>query len=243
MTFRRNLLGLVGATVLAASLSLPIGASFAAPVERGIAPATVAVASPLSPDVIDQLNAKFDELGVDPAKREGLFAKIANGEPLDSSTGVAPIESTTYREGITDYTRDVFEDGSVSLTSVEHPTVPTSSTDVATRGVGGCTYSLSAGVASWSNCKVEKDNGILEMWYHAGYWRASGGSYGTSITNTWDWDLVAVGATCTKDYLGNPTSTKSRMRANCSVLGGLGTGNPYLDLDITSSNVAVSANW
>jgi len=27
---------------------------------------------------------------------------------------------------------------------------------------------------------------------------------GTSITNTWDWDIQAAGAACSKDYLGNP---------------------------------------
>ena len=200
-----------------------------------------AVAAPSS-EAIAELQANLDELGVDASVREALIEKFSAGDLFDSQTGAAPLTTESYREGVTNYSRSIYADGSVSLTSVEQPELTDTSGAVA-RGVSGCAYSLNTGVTSWSNCKVEKKNGLLTMWYKAGYWRSSNGRFGTAIANTWDWDVNSVGANCQQNYLANPTSTKSRMRAACDVAAGYGGGAPYLDLDITASNVAVNANW
>lgn len=80
------------------------------------------------------------------------------------------------------------------------------------------------------------------MWYHANYWQSAYGA-GTSIANTWDWDIQAAGGACELNYLGNPTSVKSRMRAYCVVIAGIGSSYPYLDLDVTKTSKTVNANW
>lgn len=206
----------------------------------GAAPALASDAQgPIPPDVLQRLNSSFDELGVAREAREGLLDAYARGETWGSSSGAEPVRTESYRVGDSEYRREVFADGSVSLTSME---MPLEETRTSTRGLSGCSYLLSAGVATWSNCKVEKNNGLLTMWFRAGYWRGAG-TFGTKITNTWDWDLESAGASCTKDYLGNPTGQKSRMRATCTVVGGLGTGTPFLDLDVTANSAAVNANW
>ncbi|MCB1280199.1 MAG: hypothetical protein KDB18_01595 [Salinibacterium sp.] len=210
----------------------------------GVATPSYADSGQISPDVLAFINTNFDELGVAQEVRAGLLKKYAAGESFDNASGAQPVSVESYRVDITDYTREVFADGSVTLTSLERPTTPTkSSKGLTPYGIVGCSYKLSGGVATWSNCKIEKNNIILTMWYHAGYWRYSGGGYGTSITNTWDWDIQTAGGACAFNYLGNPTSTKSRLRAYCTVVLGIGSSYPYLDLDITSSTVAVNANW
>lgn len=96
-------------------------------------------------DILAELNAKFDELGVDPTKREGLLEKYADGEAFDSSSGIDPVSTDDYRMGITDYVREVFPDGSVSLTSIERPARPEKPGEVTTYGLSGCnTYSVAA---------------------------------------------------------------------------------------------------
>jgi len=193
-------------------------------------------------DVLASLNAGFDELSVAPEVREGLLEAYAKGKAWDNSSGSEPVTTKNYRVGITEFTRKVYADGSVSLTSVEVPLQATTGRIGKRSAPGGCTYGLNAGIATWSNCKVEKNNGVLTMWYRAGYWRGPG-VYGTSITNTWDWDIQAAGVACSKDYLGNPTSQKSRLRAYCTLLAGIGSAYPYLDLDVTATTASVNANW
>ncbi|QNE35860.1 hypothetical protein [Leifsonia shinshuensis] len=209
----------------------------------GIAiPAQAEEAPPIAPNTLAQLNAGFEELGVAVDARPALLEAYAQGKTWDNSSGAAPVTDDTYRVGITDYTRKVYSDGSVTLTSIERPTTPSAGGGIQPMGLSGCKYLLSAGVATWSNCKVEKNNGILTEWYHAGYWQGPSGA-GVSLTNTWDWDIQAAGGACSKDYLGTPTSTKARIRAYCTVISGIGSSYPYLDLDVTKSTAAVNANW
>lgn len=208
----------------------------------GLAVPANAEEAPIPPDVLAELNENFDELGVAPEARDGLLERYANGETWDNSSGVEPVTTETYRIGVTDYSREVYADGSVSLTSVEMPLAPTTSGEIAALGISECSYSLSAGVAIWSNCKIEKNNGVLTMWFRAGLWRGPG-TFGTSVTNDWDWDIQAAGGACSKEYLGNPTGTKSRLRAFCTVVTGIGSAYPYVDLDVGAMDAAVNANW
>ena len=216
----------IAAVLLAASGSLPASASDA---------------SEIDPETLSDLTSNLTQLGVDPDMIDGLLAKYADGEAWDNSSGIAPVSVSEYRQGITDYERSVFPDGSVSITSVEHPTED--GTTVSTRSaISGCTYLLSTGVASYSNCKIEKNNGVLTMMFHANYYQYSGGA-GASLANTWDWDIQAAGGACQKDYLGAPSSTKVRLRAYCTIVSGIGSSYPYLDLDVTSGSANVNANW
>lgn len=205
-------------------------------------PAQAEEAPPINPNTLSQLRANFNQLGVDPSKQEGLLVKYEAGDVFDNSSGVTPVSVTDYRVGITNYERSVYADGSVSLTSVEHPTTPTASGGISPMGLSGCTYMLSAGVATFSNCKVEKNNGVLTMMYHASYWQAASGA-GVSLANAWDWNIQAAGGACSKDSLGTPTSTKARLRAYCTVVTGIGSSYPYLDLDVTKTSANVNANW
>jgi hypothetical protein len=205
-------------------------------------PAFAVEGTDIAPDTLAQLNENFDSLQVASSARAGLLEKYADGQAFDSSSGEAPVTTESYRVGITDYVREVFQDGSVSLTSVEHPTTPTSPGQVGTLGLSGCRYQLSAGVATYSNCKVYKNNVVLTEMFHANYYQASGGA-GVSLTNTWDWDIQAAGEACQKDSLGTPTSTKARLRAYCTITSGIGSSYPYLDLDVTKTSAKVNANW
>lgn len=205
-------------------------------------PAQAEEAPPIAPDTLAQLNANFDLLGVASSARTGLLQKYAQGQGWDNSSGAAPVTVDTYRIGITDYTRDVYPDGSVSLASVEHPTTPTTSGGITPMSLTGCVYSYGTGVATWSNCQVYKNNGVLTEMFHADYWQYAGGS-GVALTNTWDWDIQAAGGSCAMNYLGVPTAGKARLRAFCTVITGIGSSYPYLDLNVTQSSAVVHANW
>lgn len=220
------------------------GAAAALILGATVIPAHAEATPPIDPNTLAQLTANFDLLGVDPAKQEGLLEKYADGESFDNaeSSGVKPVSKSAYHEGITDYKREVYPDGSVTLTSVEHPTKPTKSSDITPYGISGCTYSLNTGVASYRNCQIYKNNVVLTEWFHADYYQYSGGA-GASLTNTWDWDIQAAGGACSKDYLGTPTSTKARIRAYCTVVTGIGSTYPNLDLDVTKTSATVNANW
>lgn len=196
----------------------------------------------LPQEVLSEIIQGFDRLGVDESARPGLLEKYTAGVPDDAGSGVAPVERDTYRVGITDYVREVFPDGSVSLTSLERPLVPTTSGGITPFGISGCSYTYSAGVANYSNCKIEKSVVTLTMWYRSSYWQAAGGA-GASVTNTWDWDIQAAGASCTQNFLGNTTSTATRIRAACTVIGGVASTNPYVELAVTRTSATVNANW
>lgn len=198
--------------------------------------------APIAPETLSYLTASFNELGVAPSARGGLLEKYAAGGVFDNSSGVAPISVDDYRVGITDYVREVYPDGSVSLTSVERPTTPTSTEGITAFAISGCSYSLSTGVASYTNCLVKKNNGVLTELFHANYSRWSGGS-SASLTNTWDWDIQAAGGACSKEMLGNTTSNTVRIRAYCTVVAGIGSAYPYLELTATPSGATDAANW
>lgn len=197
--------------------------------------------APIAPGTLSDLTASFDELGVAPSAREGLLEIYAAGGVWDNSSGVAPLSVDDYRVGITDFVRTVYPDGSVSLTSVERPTTPTTD-GISSRAITGCVYNLSTGVASYTNCMVKKNNGVLTEMFHASYARWSGGS-SASLTNTWDWDIQAAGAACSKDSLGNNTSNTVRIRAYCTVTAGIGSAYPYLEITATTSGASDNANW
>lgn len=205
-------------------------------------PAQAEEAPPIAPDTLAQLNANFDEVGVAPSARASLLRKYAEGQNWDNSSGAAPVTVDHYSVGITDFTRDVYADGSATLTSIEHPNPQMTSMGISPMSLNGCSYYYGAGVATWSNCEVYKNNIILTMSYHANYWQYSGGS-GVDLTNTWNWDIQAAGGACSKDYLGTPTAHKARLRAYCTVITGIGSSYPYLDLDVTQSSATVNANW
>lgn len=219
--------------VLAASGALLLGT---------VLPASAADEAPIGSDTVEYLTESFAEIGVDPDKFDTLLEKYAAGEVFDNSSGAAPISVETYRLGITDYNREIFADGSVTRTSVERPTTPTPKDGITPFGISGCKYTLSAGVASYQNCKVDKNNGVLTMMFHANYWRTSSAS-GVSLTNSWDWDIQAAGGACSKDSLGTPTKNKARLRAYCTVVTGIGSSYPYLDLNVTPSGATIGTNW
>ncbi|KHK96526.1 hypothetical protein LK09_14290 [Microbacterium mangrovi] len=199
----------------------------------------------ISDSVVADLNAGFDRVGVAGAARAGLFAKWAAGEQFDSFTDAAPVSIETFRVGITDFTRDVYADGSVSVTSVERPTVPSNASGGISpqiAGISGCKYLLSTGVASYSNCKISKDSAVLYMSFRANYQRWSRGS-GAQLANSWDWDLQSSGASCAKTSLAGVTSTKVQMRASCNFPAGVGSSNPYLLLSVSSSSAKVTSNY
>ncbi|PVW05150.1 hypothetical protein DEA06_05125 [Microbacterium sp. Gd 4-13] len=175
--------------------------------------------------------------------QHGLLEKYAAGVAFEDASGGTPVTVENYRLGITDYTRSVFADGSVALESVERPDIPTTGTGgPSARGISGCAYQLSAGVATYSNCKVEKSITTLTMWFRGGHWRYAGG-HGASVTNTWGWDIQAVGASCAFQSLQSVTSTQARLRASCTVAGGWGSTNPWVELQSTSTGANVNANW
>jgi hypothetical protein len=199
--------------------------------------------SVLSPEAVAYINESFDRLGVDADARAGLLAKYEAGLPDDAASGtVQPSAVDTFRVGITEYTRKVFPDGSVSLVSLERPTTPQTTGGVTPLGISGCKYIYSAGVASYSNCKVEKSLVNLTMWYRSDYWQSAYGS-GASVTNTWDWDVQSAGAACTQNFLGNTTSTATRIRAAWTFIGGIASTNPYVELKVTKTSAVVNANW
>lgn len=207
----------------------------------GALPASATEPPDIDPATLNDLTSSLTQLGVDPSMIDGLLAKYAAGEAWDNSSGTAPVSISEYRQGITDYERAVYPDGSVSVTSVEHPTEV--GTAVSSRSaISECTYLLSTGVASYTNCKIEKNNGVLTMMFHANYYQYSGGA-GASLTNTWDWDIQAAGGACQKDSLSAPSATKVRLRAYCTIISGIGSSYPYLDLDVTSGSANVNANW
>jgi hypothetical protein len=118
--------------------------------------ATTAV-STSDDSVIRQVEARFDELGVEEDARAGLLAKIISGELPDSDAGASPVSTQTSTTGDVTITRSVFEDGSVTVSEVPADVAASSSNGIRPLGITGCSSYSNGGQVTRSNCKVAYD--------------------------------------------------------------------------------------
>lgn len=199
--------------------------------------------APLPAELEAKAIAKMNELGVDASKQAGLLAKLAAGVPLDSEAvpAVAPVAVSEYRIGVTDYIREVFPDGSVSLGALEHPVVPTTGGNPSARSISGCTYSLSAGVATNSNCKISHSSISYDFYFRASYYQAAGGAKITSVNPT-DWQLNATIDDCSMQSLGKTSETSARLTGKC-VFMGMGSRSQWVNLSISKTSATETANF
>lgn len=221
----------IGAVLLAGLVVLPAGIASAD--EPG-----------LSPEQTQQLTSKMADLGIDPAKWDGLIWKYSNGVPTDAEpeSGVTPISTESYRIGITDYTRLVFPDGSVSLSSLEKPTATIGGKGGATpMSISGCSYSYSAGVAAYGNCKISHTTFAYDFYFRASYYQAAGGAAVTSVNGS-DWQINATIDHCTKDALGLISSTQAHIRAYCIFPMG-GSSYEWVRLTVSPSSASETASF
>lgn len=207
----------------------------------------------LDPAAQSFMTQQFQKYNVPQSQWAGLFEKEATNVAFDSATGVAPTSTEKFRVGITDYTLKRFADGSFSASSLERPTIPTARAagGVTPLAITGCSYYYGTGVASYSNCKVMQDTPAATLWFKADYYRSSGAA-GVSRVSSWDWNIQCAAATCTLNYLGIVKSTwargagqqaRGRIRAYATVVGGLGSAYPYVDIVVTPSSATSSANF
>ena len=222
----------------------------AAPAAAESAPSlVVAVASDtLLPEFEEAALAKMDELGVESSKRAALLAKMATRAVLDSdpASGIAPVSVSEYRVGITDYTRSVWPDGSVTLDNLERPMTPSYTGglpggSISPTYISECSYALSAGVASYSNCKIGHNTLWYFFWFKASYWQSASGSAISSVSS-WDWQLDSLVDSCPLDFVGKVDNNNARLRSFCTFAEG-GGGYKWVHLTVTKTSATQSSNY
>lgn len=112
--------------------------------------------------------------GISNATQDRLIAKLASGQRLDVSAGVAPVSETTAVANGKKTTRSVYPDGSVGVVVLQQPTA-TSSGGISTLGIEGCTVRSGSGYATYSNCTVTAYNPVVTAAFKASYQTVQGG--------------------------------------------------------------------
>lgn len=194
-----------------------------------------------------QVQANLNYFQVPAALQETIRAKYEAGEVLDAFTGAAPVSTDVVVRGESKWTVERFADGSYDATSIQGEVAAESSGRQA-RGINGCRYSMSAGVATYSNCRADKNMVYLSMAFTITYSQWSGGS---SIGSASNWDIQAIGASCSKAEFGVTASrgyssaspAVARLKASCTMVTGIASSTPYIEARIAPTSASVAANW
>lgn len=194
-----------------------------------------------------QVQANLDFFEVPAAQQQTIHSKFNAGEVLDAFTDIAPVSTDVLVKGGSKWTVERFADGSYDATSVQGEDVAQSGGPVA-RGINGCRYTYNTGVATYTNCRADKNMVYLSMAFTVTYSQWSGGS---SIASASNWDIQAIGASCSKAEFGVTTArgyssaspAVARLKASCSVVAGIATGTPYIETRIAPTSASVAANW
>ncbi|MCC4909083.1 hypothetical protein [Microbacterium sp. cx-59] len=182
----------------------------------------------------------YDRYGVDDATQQRLIQVLESGELLDSMTsGAEPVSTVeTDAEGSTEII-STFEDGSISVTSLEKPSVAPSDGTVAPRAVSGCTLYNGGGFASYSNCLVSNGNGTTSLQFRADYSRSANSA---SISNWRDAQVVAHYGTASAPTLTPVRTTATpqqpavvTMYSRFTSYNGLSSEDLYLSLRVSPS--------
>lgn len=152
-----------------------------------LGPAAFASAQSLSESDRAFVVAASERLGMSPAARDSLIAKLERGALPDSMTGASPDRTTTRDiEGAT-VVRKEFPDGSVAQTTfgIPNSSRQTSSRNNVPMSVAGCVDYAGAGRYYYSNCRVRTDQATFTMEYQAN------GYLGTNCSR-WPAQITAI---------------------------------------------------
>lgn len=205
-----------------------------------------AYASPTLAGPRAELEAALSELGVSPSSSESLVAKWEAGIAWESLTqGAEPVTSaTTYAAG-TATTREVFADGSVTVTVVDLPAEPAPG-GVGPRALTGCVYaSGNSYQANYVGCKVHRNSGVVNAYFLSDYTKFNGSA---RINATYDRYVKIIGGSASDISHSvtrkNSTSTQpaaARLTWQVTTFNNLVSGTMWLEFRVSHAGTPSQA--
>lgn len=168
--------------------------------------------------------------------RQELQAKVESGEALDSAQGIEPVSEDSWIEGGERVTRLTYPDGSVSVTRLEIPVeIGTGKGQVSPQGtiINGCSVTSGSGWATYKNCRVQGDNGLVYLSFRVDYERYVGKNAKILRTHTGSVSTrTGWSATLPTREVYRPTSSPNikalvRYATNAKQIGGLASETFY----------------
>lgn len=183
-------------------------------------------------DHLDQARDFLADYGVDDATQGRLIASYLAGERWDSfDSDSSPVQSTTRELPGVVQTIARYEDGSVSVTSIERPQEQT--TGEADSSPAGCT----ADGDERNNCTVDTWVGLIQLSFKASYNVAT-----DTVTNVYGagWQ---IGGACSSSlvYLGIPATDMGRLDVSAQMCGA--PYNSTFFLAVTVDGGVATESW
>lgn len=151
-------------------------------------------------------------LGISADTANALVDKLEAGILPDSMVKDAvPVTVQRYRQNGADYTRQVYADGSVALTSVQSPASTRVAGGMTTMGssVSGCVFSRSGTVDWYRNCKVSY-SGILSFDTHYVDYSVLRSSGVATIQKQYsNWSITVIGGSYRSVSLTKPRASST----------------------------------
>ncbi|MGO1369248.1 MAG: hypothetical protein ACTHVE_11630 [Senegalia sp. (in: firmicutes)] len=180
----------------------------------------------------DEIRIELKKLGVEENIINDLIDKAKRGEIWDSLSGeYSDLKPQIVRDG---YTKTIYPDGSVSVTTINKPITP--------KIVTGGDWTSGSGYRAVKGALVKENNGVISMKFYADFEQHYTGT--AIITKVRDPEITTAGLYSNetlKIYKGSRNPAKARLSAKVEIKGWFST-TAWLQLNVNGTKAWTTNN-